>query len=50
MSVILPNMIKNDPSPELYFEFAKQKAGITESLTNRDYVIYGLKTQIFTDF
>ena len=50
LSVILPNMIKENPTSEAYFELAKQKAGISAELTNADYVIYALKTTVSSDF
>lgn len=43
-------MIKNNPTPEQYLLFAKQKAGITAELTPSDYVLYGLSTEIKSDF
>lgn len=49
LSVILPNMIKLDPTPEKYFEFSKQKAWINTPITDKDYVIYGLKTKILSE-
>ncbi len=47
MSIILPNMIKNDPSPQKYFELACKKAGINPAdLQAGSYVIYGLSTEV----
>lgn len=50
LSVILPNMIRLDPTPEKYFALAQQKAGITTPLSHSDYVIYGLSTKQMSDF
>lgn len=50
LSVILPNMIKIDPTAQKYFEIAKKKANITQNLEFSDYVIYWLKTKIFSNF
>lgn len=50
LSVILPNMIKINPTAQKYFEIAKQKANITQNLEFSDYVIYWLKTKIFSNF
>lgn len=49
MSVILPNMIKDAPTPAKYLDLAKQKAGVPTSIIPDKYVIYALKTQIFSD-
>lgn len=51
MSVILPQMITDLPTPDAYFNLACQKAGVEPSqITNKDYVIYGLSTMQENDF
>lgn len=41
MSIILPKMIQNNPSPERYFELACKKAAVDPAtLQAGDYVIY----------
>ncbi len=50
MSVILPNMVQIDPTPEKYFALACQKAGIDKNtIVPSDYVIYAFKTKEFND-
>lgn len=51
MSVILPQMISEDPTPERYFDIACKKADLDPTkLTHKDYVIYGLTTEQENDF
>ncbi len=51
MSVILPNMINLDPTPEKYFNLVCRKANIDPmKLTFKDYVLYGLSTAREDDF
>lgn len=47
MSVILPNMIKNNPTPEKFLEIAKQKAGVATDIDRSDYVIYSFTATTF---
>ncbi len=50
MSIILPKMIQNDPSPQRYFELTCKKAGVdSEKLQSSDYVIYGLSTEVSSE-
>lgn len=50
MSVILPNMVHIDPTPEKYFELACQKAGLDpKTIGQSDYVLYAIKTKEYTD-
>lgn len=50
MSVILPNMLTNNPSPEKLFEIAKKKAGIETAIEPADYIIYSFPTTIYKNF
>lgn len=50
MSIVLPNMIHLDPTPEKYFNLSCQKAGLDPvKLVPSDYILYALKTQQYTD-
>lgn len=50
MSVILPNMVRIDPTPEKYFALACQKAKIDPStIVSSDYVLYAIKTKEYND-
>lgn len=51
ISVILPNMVHIDSSPNAYFELACKKAGTDpKKLTASDFVLYGFRTKSETDF
>ncbi len=51
MSVILPNMVNVDPTPEKYLTFACMKADLNiNEISPKDYVIYGLSTVREDDF
>lgn len=46
LSVVLPKMVKDDPTPEKYLAYAKKKANIEDAIPSSEYVIYGLTTSI----
>ncbi len=51
LTVVLPNMVHIDSSPNAYFNLACKKIWLDPNkLTQSDYVIYGVRTKCETDF
>lgn len=50
MAIILPRMLHLDSSPKNFFDLACKKVDINPTqLTQNDFVIYGLKTEVSSD-
>ena len=49
-SVVLPRMCEVGSTPETIFNVACKKAGVTPDIARSEYVLYAIKSTIYSDF
>ena len=49
-SVVLPNITNVAKDGNDILKIAKEKAGVEETIEPNEYVIYAIKTEVFSDF